>query len=322
MTQNTAAALHQKGVTLIELLISMALGMVVIAALVYVYAAGSTATNNAKALGQMNEDGQMALAVITQELRNAGYNPKRSGGVVNDLGQGGWNIFACDTGFADASKPDVGTYPAPPHALDPLTCNASGSSAALAVVYEGDTVSGKLSTTDPTKLQDCIGNGVTQTPGAPNYYIMQSRLFISGNALRCLGSGDLSSNGKQGQVLAENIESMTLSFGVKDPTGVKPQAVYGYLPDPDTPTNTLANPSDANLSALSLVNRWNMVAAVRVCVVVMSETAVLGDLHQNGTNPTYVDCNGAFTDITDGKIRRAYRTTVILRNHGVGYADQ
>ena len=77
----------QSGVTLIELLISITLGMVVIAAVLVVYASGSVATRYAQAQGQMNEDAQMALSVITQELLRAGYNPTRTAGMIYDLGQ-------------------------------------------------------------------------------------------------------------------------------------------------------------------------------------------------------------------------------------------
>lgn len=294
----------QRGVTLIELLISMAIGMVIIAAMVYVYAAGSTATRNAQALGQMNEDGQMALAVITQELRNAGYNPSRAG-VRNNLGQGGLSLIACDNGFTSASLSNVN--------MSALICNAAATTtgAELAIVYEADTSMGKLSKTAPTQLQDCIGSGVSLSGVAPNqYYIMQSRLYVKNGGLRCKGGGDLTKE----EVLAENIESMTLSFAMKDPSGANPQSVYGYL----TETGISA---DAQLAAMTQVDRWDKVAAVRVCVVVVSESAVLQDLQESGTPPIYKNCNGVSTNIIDNRMRRTYRTTVILRNHGVGYAD-
>ncbi|MFZ3218581.1 MAG: PilW family protein [Rhodoferax sp.] len=296
---------RQSGVTLIELLISITLGLVVVTALVVIYTSGSTATRNAQAQAQMNEDAQMALDVISQELRRAGYNPIRSGGAVNDLGQAGWNLFACDTGFADTTLANVSA----------LTCKASGSDAALAVVYEGDPASGKWSkkalVTDPTLLQDCLGTGVAATAGTPNYYKMQARLYVANNALNCRGSGDLT----QTQVLAENIESMSLSFAVTDPAVLVSQTVMGYL------TATEINTPIASLNAWTSLQRWNKVAAARVCVVVVSENPVLQDVKTAATNPTYQDCSGNDVSITDGKMRRAYRTTVLLRNHGVGYAD-
>lgn len=289
---------RQTGFTLIELLISITLGLVVIGALVVMYTAGSSATRNAQAQGQMNEDAQMALGVVTQELRQAGYNPLRAAGAKNDLFQGGWGVFACDTGFVDSSLANVSA----------LTCNPAGSSSSLAVVAEGDLNSGK--NTAGGLPMDCIGNGVAAAAGG--YYVMQSRLYIANNALTCRGSGDLA----QAQVLAENIESMSLLFAVTEPTVPNSKVVLGYLT-----ADQINNPTDVNLAALPLQQRWDKVVAARVCVVVSSENLVLQDMGTSGTKPSYQNCNDASVDINDRKLRRAYRTTVLLRNHGVGYVD-
>lgn len=292
-----SAARQQSGFTLIELLISMTLGMVIIGALVVMYLSGSTATRNAQAQGQMNEDAQMALGVFTQELRQAGYNPTRTGGVKNDLGLGGWNLYACNTGFTD---PTVA-------AMSALSCAGSGGFS-LAVAYEADLNSGK--NTSGGLPMDCIGNGVGAA-GAP-FYIMQSRIAITNNTLTCRGSGNLA----QSQVLAENIESATVNFAVAEPAVPNSQNVRGYLS-----ASGITTPTDVGLAALPLLDRWNKVVAAQVCVVVKSEDRVLGDLGTSSTKPSYQNCAGTDVDITDGKLRRAYRTTVLLRNHGVGYVN-
>ncbi|MDO9165598.1 MAG: PilW family protein [Rhodoferax sp.] len=287
--------MQQLGFTLIELLISMVLGIVIIGALVVMYTSGSAATRNAQAQGQMNEDAQMALAVITHELRQAGYNPTRAGGAVNDLLQGGWGLFACDTGFTDNTV--AGAL---------LTCNAAGNSTSLAVIYEGDLYSGK--NTAANLPMDCIGNGVAPTVAGGTYYTMQSRLYIANNALNCNGGGNLN----QSQVLAENVESMLVRFAVVEPTVVNSQRVLGYVSAAD-----LNVPGNADLAALPALQRWNKVVAAQVCLVVRSENPVLGEM----SNSTYLDCNNANIAIADGRLRRAYRTTVLMRNHGVGYVS-
>jgi type IV pilus assembly protein PilW len=291
---------RQAGFTLIELLISMVLGMVIIGALVVMYTSGSSATRNAQAQGQMNEDAQMALAVVTQELRQAGYNPVRSaGGLRNDLAQGDWNLFACDNGFTDPALLSIGALT--------LACGGGGGFS-LAVAYEGDLSTGKNTLTGLP--MDCIGNGVTAPPGI-TYYVMQSRLYIANSALVCRGNGNLA----QVQVLAENIESMTANFAVTEPVAGS-KKVLGYLT-----ASGLAAPTYPALAALSLQSRWDRVVAVQLCVVVRSENPVLQDVGSADTKPSYQNCAGADTDITDGRLRRAYRTTVMLRNHGVGYVD-
>ncbi len=313
---------RQTGFTLIELLISMALGIVVIGAMLVLYTTGASATRYAIAQGQMNEDAQMALSVITQELRRAGYNPQRPSGVapataINDLGQTGWGLQACDNGFTDNTTLLVSG----------LTCNAApvaNVGSALALVHEGDLVSGRNTVAagvTPARPMDCIGNGVVAqgvSVSGGNYYTMQARLFIANNALNCLGSGGgavtrITPLDQVPQVLAENIESMNLMFGIGSPADNK--IVQGYY----SPTDMNAVvPADAAFAALPVATRWSKVVAARVCVVVMSENPILLDVD---ANPTYLDCNDNAVAIADGRLRRAFRTTVLIRNHGVGFDD-
>lgn len=297
---------YEAGFTLLELLISITLGFVVIGAILVMHQTGSAATRMATAQGQMNEDAQMALAVLTHELRVAGFNPTRTTlGAKNDLRQGGWTVFGCDNTFTDPAAATVST----------LTCTAGTGNASLALVSEGDDYTGKKTTSVPQKPMDCIGNGVTADPTASlaggSYYTMQSRLYIANNALMCRGSGDLT----QAQALAENITSLSIRYAVKDAAG----QVLGY--QSANQINTSADPAFAGLTTLQ---RWSRVVAAQICVVVVSENAVLGDIRDQidtTVNPTYLDCNDSPTDITDRRLRRAYRTTVLLRNHGVGYTD-
>lgn len=306
--------LRQGGFTLIELLISLVLGIVVIAAMLVMYTTGAAASRYATAQGQMNEDAQMALSVITQELRRSGNNPQRPFGVapataVNDLGQGGWGLRACANGFTDNT----------PLLTSGLACNAAavaGIGGGLAVVYEGDLVSGR--NTAAGLPMDCIGNGVVAqgvSIAGGNYYTMQARLFVANNALWCLGSGGalprLTLN-QVPQVLAENIESMSFRFGIGSPADNK--VVQGYYSADDIN----GNPADPVFFALPVVSRWAKVVAVRACVVVISENAILRDVD---TNPTYLDCDGNAVAIADGRLRRAYSTTVLIRNHGVGFEN-
>lgn len=301
---------QQAGVGLIELLISMMLGLVIISALVIMYVGAGQALRNVQAQGQMNEDAQIALSVITHELRQLGYNPRRDkNGSKNDLGQGNWSLRACDTGFTNPENTLVSA----------LTCNASGGSFALAVVYEGDLSSGKK--TKAGLPMDCIGSGVNAVPTG-NFYVMQARLYVANNALMCQGSGGLTTTTTppaplaSPQALAENIESMTATFAVADPIAANNLDAKGYLSA--TEINNVATPG---LTALTLPeDRWNKVVAAQVCIVVASENIVLSDLGSKGAQPTYQDCGGAKVAITDGKLRRAYRSTVLLRNQGVGYS--
>ena len=295
----------QAGFSLVELLVSMALGLVVTGALAVMYLSGGQAARNVDAHGRMNDDAQMALAAITHELRQAGYNPVRdASGTKNDLGQKGWSLFACDAGFTGTSAAEGG--------IDALRCNTGGAGFALAVVYEGDLNTGRNTATTGLPM-DCVGKGVKET-GA-GFHTMQARLYVEGNALMCRGSGGgEGEGGKLGaaQALAENIESMAASFAVANPADANNQDIRGYLE-----ASGINDPLDPGLAALAPRDRWNKVAAVQICVVARTEGPVLQDM---GMAASYQDCHGANVRITDGRLRRAYRSTVLLRNHGVGYS--
>jgi type IV pilus assembly protein PilW len=69
--------------------------------------------------------------------------------------------------------------------------------------------------------------------------------------------------------------------------------------------------NDANLSLLPIEQRWGKVLTVRICVLVRSENPVAPDANA----AKYDDCQGN-TNVTapDLRLRRAYTTTVVLRN--------
>jgi type IV pilus assembly protein PilW len=57
--------------------------------------------------------------------------------------------------------------------------------------------------------------------------------------------------------------------------------------------------------------RWNAVKTVRICVVVRSENAIA----DSSTSARYLDCNDTLVATpSDKRLRRAYSTTVVIRN--------
>ncbi|MCL1481797.1 MAG: hypothetical protein MH213_11135 [Marinobacter sp.] len=60
---------------MIELMISLALGLIILVAVLSAYTGAAAAAKMAEAQGRMYEDGQAALTILTQQLRMAGNNP-------------------------------------------------------------------------------------------------------------------------------------------------------------------------------------------------------------------------------------------------------
>jgi type IV pilus assembly protein PilW len=147
------------------------------------YLSGGQALRTVEAHGRMNEDAQMALAAITHELRQAGYNPGRdASGAKNDLGQKGWSLFACDMGFTGTNA-------------------ASRNIRRPALQYRRRLCAGRGLRRRPQHRQEhreqrpAHGLRRQRREGharrGPLLYVLQARLYVEGNVLMCRGSGGI-----------------------------------------------------------------------------------------------------------------------------------
>lgn len=313
------------GFSLIELMVSLTIGLVIaIAAMsAYLGAAGSSKMTDAQS--RMNEDAQAALNVLAQQIRMAGTNPVQSnrtdpfghnpvydptyvGGSVTAYASGtttytvtvapsAFSIRGCDGTFNNITS--VAT-------LDAFSdCGASTSPDSIAISYEADRYNTVASGSAPT---DCVGSALptvsaTFPSGTASFSVADNRFYIANSSnipsLMCKG---ISSNA---QPLVENVEDMQFWYGVVSSTSTSTTAtVAGYLTADEVVTNT-------DLAALPINERWGKVLSVRVCIVVRSENPVVPD----AASGQYYKCDGTLdTSKTDLRLRRAYTTTVVLRN--------
>jgi type IV pilus assembly protein PilW len=320
----SASPCCQRGLTLVELLVSITIGLVLMLAIIsaYIGSAGASAVTQAQA--RMNEDAQAALLVLSQHVRMAGYNPKQpqyaaAGPYVPPAGTAdtarnpvfdatNWAIRGCDGTFTNiASAAD----------LSSLTCGTSGS-ASLAVRYEADannTV--KNSTGQPT---DCLGQALPSSTGQVNVWdtatsavkadtktftVAESRFYVGTTTVVISPSLYCKGNGGAAQPLVENVEDMKISYGVAPSTATTTLTVAGYLSASSLAT-VVTTPAFA-----SVQDRWSKVATVRICLIVRSEQAVA----PSADSARYNDCDGVtVTNPPDLRLRRAYSTTIVLRN--------
>lgn len=277
-----------RGLTLIEMLISIAIGLVVVVAVLVSFVGSGRAGRIQSAYAQMNEDAQIGLSILTREFQIAGYSAPS--GLVNTAAAGATPIFAlsynlgtatavfgCDTGFANAS---AGT----------LVCGTS-TVPAFEVVYEAD-----VKNTVPTAggaPSDCLGNGI---PGAAPF-IARNRYFIATGAsgrpeLYCASNNAANSE----QPLLENVEAMRVWYGVQ--VGAAPRQVVRYV-------------SATDINGVG-ATEWSNVVSVRVCLLMRSSETVLS---AGGTDTlTYRDCDSTQQTSNDRFLRRAYFTTSTLRS--------
>jgi type IV pilus assembly protein PilW len=322
---------NHQGFSLIELLVALTIGLLIVVAVISAYIGAAGSNKVAEAQARMNEDAQAALAILTQQLRMAGNNPDQANRddqsrrnpvygtstFVSTFTPTFYIVRGCDGKFSDI---DTAT------SLDNLTC-AGGTSTlpdSIAVSYEADRFNTVPTSTATGNIPtDCLGSplgaltatlttvvGTGTVSAAVNYRVADNRFYIDQSAainnvpsLYCRGNGTAGA----AQPLVENIEDMQFLYGALSTASSLTSTtatVAGYLTADEVTT-------EASLALLPLNQRWERVVAVRVCVLVRSENPVAPDVD----SAKYIPCaGGAAVSAPDLRLRRAYSTTVVLRN--------
>ncbi|RZI78644.1 MAG: hypothetical protein EOP38_27565, partial [Rubrivivax sp.] len=159
-----AHAAQASGRSLIELMVAVLIGSMVLAGVLIATSGASGSGQRTSALGRLNESGQVALQVMAQDMRMAGYgkpvNLFEAGKITKQFSTAG--IRGCDGVFSniDSSAADQ---------LKKLTCPTADSataSASFAVTYEADTYNSipVVTTQNIGEVpSDCQGRGLLAT---------------------------------------------------------------------------------------------------------------------------------------------------------------
>jgi type IV pilus assembly protein PilW len=249
----------QRGHTLLELSISVALGVLIVLATISLYRGQRLAYDRATETARLREAASNALDLIAQQVQMARFMPAGLG--VLDTSTG---LFGCSSG-----RP-VGSDFAP-------TCETlSSRSDGILVRYAADTISTWPSSSgSPT---DCLGQISAGERITNRYYAKASSSTVEPE-LYCEGSGKAGT----GQPMVEGIERLRIGYWLKDA------------------------PVSIDAAAISK-DRWPLVTAVDVCVIVR------GDTPSATVRPRYTDCDGATVISADGRVRQAFRRRIALRN--------
>ncbi len=292
------------GFSLVELLIAMAIGLVLLGAILSVYLGTSVAVRQSDTVSRMNEDAAIALETLARHIRMAGYSEPlvmagRNAAAIDgaqrvaqitDSNLAGEGLKGCDGGF-DSSTADWNN----------LSCRSSSTgSDAIAVRYQGDEYN-----TDPNasnNATDCLGQAVTGTTasavsGRPDYVLVQARFFISSKQeLSCAGNGSASGSPNFiAQPLVGGVEKMRLRYGIASDTAEN-QIVRFATADQ---VNALGGTAEQN---------WGQVVAVRICI------QMVGADPDQGQAVSYYDCDGVKQSPSDKYLHRTFSTTVSVRN--------
>jgi type IV pilus assembly protein PilW len=314
------------GFTLVELLVAVTIGLVVLASSLSLYVASSRGSQMSQVDTQMNEDGILAINLIQQQLKQAGYSrqviPAAGAAVMGNYA--GPAVRGCDGGFTNTAAD-----------FDSLACTTGSGSDAVAIRYEA-TTDNTMPTTDASPLAtNCVGKGInaatasqaspapTPASAAGNYALADNRYSVTDAntqpMLSCRGAEQSGTSNAIGvsQPLLANVESMQILYGVASRPSAELAATYdplrhqiiSYL----TASEVDVLPSTSVLPNIT-EDRWSRVLSVRVCLLMRSDQPVK-DAPAGGM--AYKNCSNVDATGNDGYLRRTYTTTVLLRNRVV-----
>ena len=174
-----------KGYTLIELMISVSLGVAMIAIALQYLVGSSSSFNATETAGRIQENGRFALSMITDDLRLAGYGDPNSG-----------------------SRPGF-FYTLPCGGFDPCTMNGAGTDSDRIAIWSNPPP-------DDGTETDCTASAIgANTQVANVYYLETSNTGVT--SLMCRGF-DVSATEwvAAAQPLLDGIENMQILYGVTD----------------------------------------------------------------------------------------------------------
>lgn len=301
MSQPMHQRAAMRGFSLVELMVSMVIGLVIIGAAFSTYLGNRGGARQTAALAQLTDDATTAFGILRSQIAMAGYSQPTAVNAAGTLDRRltGITVLGCEGGFANNAITTA--------AVNSVTCvtpptgtsNATTPDALL-VRYEADMTNTPIvkNAANVSRPSDCQGTSIADD-GTLNAAIADNRFRVdTGSAeLECSGSG-LSSQGsaRQADPLVQNIVDMQLTYGMSSTgTGVVDRYVKA---------NDVGVPGTAGYDTA-----WQKVVAVRVCLLVRSTDAVLDA-------PTaFRGCDGSVTTRSnDRRMYRAFTSTIVLNN--------
>ena len=318
---------RQRGVTLVELMVALALGLLITVAMLKVYVDASRMYRFNEGLARVQENGRFALEFIRRDARVAGFwGCYSDANLHNGILEGSDGYIKVDAGHIDGTDDDSG---------DSITFrSATGSGALVTVDMSGTddniTVDSALVTGKAALISDCEKGDlfqVTENDGAvlkhgadanisANLnvaYAAGARVYEAQQITYCVADGtgtdesgkpipslrraygkDSANDCETGDELLEGIENMQILYG--EDTDADSEGANG-----DGTANRYVSISDTDLDP-------DRIVSVRLSLLVRSLKDGLT------TTPSPYTFNGTTVTPVDQYLRKVFTTTITLRN--------
>lgn len=280
-TRRIHTLVDQKGVTLIELMVGIAIGLLVVAVALGALMVSRGITGTVSEATLLQQQAAYAFRVIGQQIRQAGSMELNLNPSIVLAPASGANPAMSPVAF-DAPDP---TGARPPFVRASSTLTGTTTPLSFTVGYQNYTEA-TVAASDTSLLRDCLGQNpalaASGSLGTTPVLLSQFERDTTKNELVCTGSG---SGGKQ--AIIGNLTDMQVRY-VEQAPGT---TTLKYLPSNPLPSN------------------WNNIYAIEVC------------LELTGTEPvstpsaTYKNCSGADTSYGD-RIKMVFRNVYQIRSQG------
>lgn len=296
----TARPANQHGVTLIELMVGIAIGLLVVAVAMGALMVSRGISGTVSDASGIQQQAGYAMRLFGQQLRQAGsmrlnLNP---GAAITE------SPYLAPVAFetkAEAASNPLYSYSA---AVPTQTITGTASPVTLTVGFRRYTEPVFTSATEQSLARNCLG-GPTDDGTRDDQRVVSTFWLNSNNELRCADIDTPSPalpfppRDTDGQPILQNVANFQVRYLLQDTT------------------STPGIPKISSVTAAGVAN-WAQVQAVEVCLVLYGSEAI--DLPA-GSN--YVNCDGTTVDmstLTGARARRmhmAFRSVFQLRSQGL-----
>ncbi len=269
---------HQSGLTLVELMVAMVIGLVLTGGVIQIFVANNQTYRVTDNMSRLQENGRFALDILSKTIRLAGFKD-------NDNTANLTAPFTVTAPFTDIEQFVSGTdgvIGGGPGGLD--------SPDDLFIRFRGASL---------VSMADCIGTGIGQG-SASSGLIVVNRFYLNGTTLTC--QSWLNGVVQVPQPLIDNVVSMQILYGMTDnPASNSPNC---YIPAP--PASTIGVGTDCTTL------NFNQVVSVRIKLLLTTQD---DNLTSGGAAQTLTfDDNGAADTMVDRRLYRTMTQTISLRN--------
>lgn len=309
MKVHRLGSVYQRGLTLVELLVAMVLMLLVVLATVALFNVSSSSYKTVDAGQELQDNARFAMEILGQAARSAGYQdrtgPTSSGSNLTDVVFGptvtaAWRVEGANNSQLTSSTSGI-VFGA---------SNGVNLSDALVIRFFGVSSTANSTQADGSMI-DCSGRAIPYPVGSADVGV--SAFFVS------VVNGEPELDCKSYNPATGSYSSTQVVRGVESF-----QVMYGLdTNNDDVPDRWVS--ADSAWAPFASSPNWNNVVALRVGMVLrgpvgsaqgQSTTASDNDLYPLGKDftGTSTETGLKFTPANDGRLRRAFSTTFMLRN--------